>query len=84
MSTGVFLNHMKLARITSVYKGGSKLDISNYRPVSVFPIVSKVLEKIVQFRLIKFFNEHNIIYSKQYDFKKTNQQNWRFWTSTQK
>ena len=38
-------NHMKLAMITPVYKGGSKLDISNYHPVSVLPN-SKFLEKI--------------------------------------
>ena len=50
MSTCVFLDHMKLVTITPVYKGGSKLDISNYQPISVLPILNKVLEKIVQFR----------------------------------
>ena len=57
MSTGVFPNHMKLAMITPVYKGGSKLDISNYQPVSTLPILSKFLE-IVQVRLTKFLNKH--------------------------
>ena len=61
MSTGVFPNHMKLAMIAPVYKGGSKLDISNYQPVSCFPILSKVLEKIVQVRLIKFLNKHTVL-----------------------
>ena len=50
MSTGVFLDHMKLVTVTTVYKGGSKLDISNYQPISVLSILNKVLEKIVQFR----------------------------------
>ena len=70
MSTGVFPDHMKLALITPVYKGGSKLDISSYQPVSVLPILSKVLEKIVQVRLIKFLKKHNITYNKQYGFQK--------------
>ena len=52
MTIGVFPNHMKLVMITPVYMGGSKLDISNYRPVSVLPLLRKVLEKIVQVRLI--------------------------------
>ena len=69
MSIGVFPDHIKLAMITPVYMGGSKLDISNYRPVSVLPLLSKVLEKIVQVRLKKFLNKHNIIYIKQYGFQ---------------
>ena len=60
---------MKLTMITPVYNKGSKLDISNYRPVSVLPILSKVLEKIAQIRLIKFLNNQSIIYNKQYGFQ---------------
>ena len=45
-SKGVFLDHMKLAMVTPIYKGKSKLEVSNYRPVFVLPILSKVLEKI--------------------------------------
>ena len=66
MSTGVLPNHMKLATITPVYKGGSKLNISNYRAVLPLPILSKILEKIVQVRFIKLLNKHNIIYNKKY------------------
>ena len=35
---------MKLALVTPVYKGKSKLEVCNYRPVSIMPIFSKVLE----------------------------------------
>ena len=66
MSTGALPNHMKLAAITPVYKGGSKLNISNYRAVLPLPILSKILEKIIQVRFIKLLNKHNIIYNKQY------------------
>ena len=41
---GVFPDHMKLALVTPVYKGKSKLEVCNYRPVSIMPIFSKVLE----------------------------------------
>ena len=42
---GVFPDLMKNAMVTPIYKGGSKLELKNYRPVSVLPILSKILEK---------------------------------------
>ena len=45
-SQGIFLDHMKHAMVTLVHKGGSKLDMTNYRPISVLPICSKILRKI--------------------------------------
>ena len=69
MSTGVFPDHMELAMLSPVYNGGSKLGISNYQPVSVLLIQRKVLEKIVQVRLITFQNTHNIIHSNRYGFQ---------------
>ena len=44
-SLGIVINHMKLVLITKVYKGKSKLDICNYRPISVLTILNKVSEK---------------------------------------
>ena len=44
LSQGIFPDHMKLALVTPVYKGKSKLEVCNYRPVSIMPIFSKVLE----------------------------------------
>ena len=42
---------MKLALVTPVYKGKSKLEVCNYRPVSILPTLSKVLEKLMVNRL---------------------------------
>ena len=44
-SQGIFPDHMKLS---PVYKGKSKLDVSNYRPIPILPIFGKVLEKLVK------------------------------------
>ena len=59
---GVFPDHLKLAMITPISKGGSKLDVSNYRPVSVLPIISKVLEKLMLTRLTKYLDKSKILY----------------------
>ena len=44
-SQGIFLDHMKHAMVTPVHKRGSRLDMTNYRPITVLPICSKILEK---------------------------------------
>ena len=67
---GVFSDHMKLAMITPIFKGGSKPDVSNYRPVSVLPIISKVLEKLMLTKLIKYLDMSKIIYEHQFEFQK--------------
>ena len=51
IALGVFPDHMKLAMRTLIFKGGSKVDVSNYRPVPVLPIISKVLKKLMLTRL---------------------------------
>ena len=43
---GVFPDHMKLALVTPVYKGKSKLEVCSYRPISILPILNKVLVKL--------------------------------------
>ena len=45
LHTGVFPDVLKEARVFPVHEGGSPEDPSNYRPISILPIVSKVIEK---------------------------------------
>ena len=80
-SQGIFPDHMKHAMVTPVHKGGSKLDMTNYRPISVLPICSKILEKLMLTRLLDFLDRNNIIYKHQFGFQK-NKSTTRvcFWT----
>jgi hypothetical protein len=43
--TGVFPNHLKYAVIKALYKKDDKVDIANYRPISMLTVFSKVTEK---------------------------------------
>jgi len=44
-------NLLKIAKVCPIYKDGSKSDFSNYKPISVLPSFSKIMEKLVYNRL---------------------------------
>ena len=62
LTHGVFPNELKIAKVIPLYKGDSKCILSNYRPVSVLPVMSKILERLMYNRLLSFINEHKILY----------------------
>ena len=62
MKQGVFPECFKLAQITPLFKGGDKSDLGCYRPISLLPALSKILEKVIQVRMMIFLTKktHNI------------------------
>lgn len=69
LSNGTFPDCWKKAAVTPIYKSGPKNTPSNYRPISLLSIVSKLLEKIVQKRLCKFLDYHKLLASRQFGFQ---------------
>ena len=67
--TGIIPNALKIARVTPVYKANNKENFSNYRPISVLPCYSKILEKLTYKRAITFPNKNNILSNNQYGFR---------------
>ena len=68
--TEVFPDSLKHAKITSVYKSDDKLLINNYGPISILPVFSKVLDKIMHQKLISFFvDKCNILSQNQYSYR---------------
>ena len=47
----------------------SKLDCSNYRPISLLSNIEKILEKLMYKRLYTFLNNNNIICNLQFGFR---------------
>ncbi|KAK7108399.1 hypothetical protein V1264_016145 [Littorina saxatilis] len=56
------------ARVTPIFKKGSKLSANNYRPVSLTCILCKVMETLVREQLIKHLQENDLITDKQHGF----------------
>ena len=67
--TGIVPISMKIAKIVPIYKAKDKTDMGNYRPISLLPTVSKILEKAVHHRLYSYCKAENILYADQYGFQ---------------
>ena len=68
--SGTFLSQLKCAKVFPIFKGGSKSDPSNYRPISILPTVSKIFEKHVNKHLMNFLNKYKLIHESQSGFRK--------------
>ena len=53
-----------------VFKSGDRGSTNNYRPISLLPIFSKILEKLVANRLAEFLKRFNVLFKHQYGFQK--------------
>ena len=67
---GVFPVDMKLADVVPLYKSGSHFMMTNYRPISLLPTISKLLEKVVYKRVHDFLIKENLLFKSQYGFRK--------------
>ena len=67
---GVFPTELKIANVVPIYKSGDEMIFTNYRPVSVLPVFSKLLERLMYNRLIGFINANNLLYEYQFGFQK--------------
>ena len=66
---GAVPKEWKHARVIPLYKYGKCDEASNYRPISVLPIISKIMERIVHDQLYKFIEENNILNKWQSGFR---------------
>ena len=80
ISSGIFPDFLKIARVIPVFKSGDRRLMSNYRPVSVLPIFSKVFERVVYNRLISYVDRLNILTENQYGFRKDHSTSWIYIT----
>ena len=69
MTTGEFPDSWKIARITPIPKVPSPSSSSEYIPISVLPVLSKLFEKVVYHRVYSYLTEHNLIDKRQYGFR---------------
>ena len=66
----VFPTILKTAKVVPIHKKNSKLEVSNYRPISLLSNIDKSFEKLIHGRLIEFLEGKQILYYRQFGFRK--------------
>ncbi|CAG2184882.1 unnamed protein product [Mytilus edulis] len=67
IDTGIYPSLLKNAKVTPVYKDGDKVLATNYRPISVLPSLSKVLERHVSNNMYKYLSKFKLLHPTQSD-----------------
>ena len=61
---------MEHAKVIPLFKDGVRDDIDNYHPISILPVVSKILERAVQQQLVDHLESHNLFSRYQCGFRR--------------
>ena len=69
MKTGVVPEQLKIAKVIPIYKKEDVEVFSNYRPVSVLPCFSKILERLMFNRCMDYIDKNSILNEKQFGFR---------------
>lgn len=69
LDQGIFPSQLKCAKVFPIFKGGTKSDPSNYRPISILPTISKIFEKHINQHLMGYLNKYKLIHEGQSGFR---------------
>ena len=69
LRSGVFPEVLKRAKVIPIFKKGDQTNLNNYRPISLLPVLSKVLEKVINKQITTKLDELHLIDDDQYGFR---------------
>ena len=69
ITQGVFPHELKVAKVIPLFKSNDPIAFSNYRPVSVLPLFSKIFERLMYNRLLSCVNKCKLLYEYQIGFR---------------
>ena len=67
--TGIFPDSLKISKVKPLFKAGNPVLISNYRPKSLLPSLSKIFEHIIFQQLFDYMTDNNLFAIEQYGFR---------------
>lgn len=70
IESGCFPDKLKVAKVIALFKGGEQNKLSNYRPISLLPWLSKVFERIIHKRMCNFLKKYKLLNESQFGFRK--------------
>lgn len=69
LDRGIFPLLLKEAIVIPVHKSGDRGSIDNYRPISLLPALAKIIEKVINSRLLNFLESHGLLSNNQFGFR---------------
>ena len=69
ISSSTFPSSWKCSSVRPLHKGGNQACLSNYRPISILPACSKLLERHVRDQVTEHLDSNNLLYSYQSGFR---------------
>ena len=69
LTYGIFPDKLKVARVIPVFKSSDETLLTNYRPISLLPSISKVFEKVIFKQLHSYFKSNSLYFMSQYGFR---------------
>ena len=66
----IFPNQWKISRISPIPKISKPLELNDYRPISILPVLSKVYERIILSQIVTYIESHHLLSEKQSGFRK--------------
>ena len=70
IATKTFPENWKTAKVKPLHKKGNKADKENYRPISLLPSLSKILEKIMVHQITKYYEANKLFPENQYGYRR--------------
>ena len=70
MLSGTFPDELKIARVIPLFKSGNRNLMSNFRPISILPTLSKIFGKLIHTRIYHVLDENQVLYNYQFGFRK--------------
>lgn len=67
--SAIFPDKLKHAKVIPIFKKGNREHLENYRPISLLPVISKILEHILHEQLFEYLSINKLLYDHQYGFR---------------
>ena len=75
LHTGQVANEWKQAKVLPLFRSGNATKLDNYRPISILPILSKVLERVVHMQFTDYLESSRLLYKYQFVFQRQHSTN---------
>ena len=70
MKESIFPKSLKIAKVLPLFKSGDRSSFGNYRPISILPCISKIVERVIYNKLSSYLELNVLITSSQFGFRK--------------